>query len=382
MKLVVNAYARSGVGSADRIEKTAGKLRSAAAMVLIAGSGFFRSGVCGEVFDIPTVDEGGEALPSFIAAVLPAETDSEIAVLKIDESGRLTDGAAQCIRWEADCFELCVLLNEKNCSEPEPARLGSVDFPTGNGRQRRVALFRDGGLRISVDESGQERSWYVCGGTDGKAHVLDVGRERLLVIHASGCRRGENSEAETPLLSLKSDCRCEKLVALNDRIEVAAALAGEICRIENGYLTAVEPLGTVFGHEKRTRYEFFGGSLRKLPPETGFFTNQAHMPNSPQETALALMQAVRLGREDEADALLSRELAETLSFAELCDFFGSFADERIAPSGLCEPTAYDNSITEKIIVGAIKTDAGGLVRAEKFVFTIENGVVTNVEGED
>lgn len=59
------------------------------------------------------------------------------------------------------------------------------------------------------------------------------------------------------------------------------------------------------------------------------------------------MQAVRLGREDEADALLSRELAETLSFAELCDFFGSFADERIAPSGLCEPTAYDNSTAEK-----------------------------------
>ena len=243
----------------------------------------------------------------------------------------------------------------------------------------------DGSVRqmtLPIEESGQERSWYVCGGTDGKAHVLDVGRERLLVIHASGCRRCENSEAETPVLGFKCGCRCEKLVALNAKIEVAAALAGEICRIENGYLTAIEPLGTVLGHEKRTRYEFFGGSLRELPPETGFFTNRAHMPNSPRETALALMQAVRLGREDEADALLSRELAETLSFAELCDFFGSFADERIAPSGLCEPTAYDNSTAEKIIVGAIKTDAGGLVRAEKFVFTIENGVVTDVEGED
>ena len=169
MKLVVNAYARSGAESADRIEKTAGKLRSAAAMVFVAGSGFFRSGVCGEVFDIPTVDEGGGAVPSFIAAVLPAETDSEIAVLKIDGDGRLTDVAAQCIHWDAGCFELCVLLNEKNLSEPEPARLGSVDFPTGNGRQRRVALFRDGGLRISVEESGQERSWYVCGGTECQA---------------------------------------------------------------------------------------------------------------------------------------------------------------------------------------------------------------------
>ena len=86
MKLVVNAYARSGARSADRIEKTAGKLRSDAAMVFVAGSGFFRSGVCGEVFDIPTVDEGGGAVPSFIAAVLPAETDSEIAVLKSTET--------------------------------------------------------------------------------------------------------------------------------------------------------------------------------------------------------------------------------------------------------------------------------------------------------
>ena len=218
MKLVVNAYARSGAESADRTEKTAGKLCSAASIVLVAGSGFFRSGVCGEVFDIPTVDAGGGAVPSFIAAVLPAETDSEIAVLKIDGDGRLTDVAAQCIHWDAGCFELCVLLNEKNRSEPEPARLGSVDFPTGSGRQRRVALFRDGGLRISVEESGQERSWYVCGGTDGKAHVLDVGRERLLVIHASGCRRCENSEAETPVLGFKCGCRCENLVALTDRL--------------------------------------------------------------------------------------------------------------------------------------------------------------------
>ena len=99
--------------STDRTEKTAGKLRSAAAIVLVAGSGFFRSGVCGEVFDIPTVDAGGGAVPSFIAAVLPAETDSEIAVLKIDGDGRLADDAAQCIHWDADCFELCVLLNEK-----------------------------------------------------------------------------------------------------------------------------------------------------------------------------------------------------------------------------------------------------------------------------
>ena len=68
------------------------------------------------------------AVPLFIAAVLPAETDSEIAVLKIDGDGRLTDGAAQCIHWDAGCFELCVLLNEKKRSEPEPARLGSLSL--------------------------------------------------------------------------------------------------------------------------------------------------------------------------------------------------------------------------------------------------------------
>lgn len=118
----------AGQGSADRTEKTAGKLRSAAAMVFVAGSGFFRSGVCGEVFDIPTVDEGGGAVSSFIAAVLPAETDSEIAVLKIDGDGRLTDVAAQCIHWDAGCFELCVLLNEKKRSEPEPHGSGALIF--------------------------------------------------------------------------------------------------------------------------------------------------------------------------------------------------------------------------------------------------------------
>ena len=109
---------------------------AAAAMVFVAGSGFFRSGVCGEVFDIPTVDAGGGAVPSFIAAVLPAETDSEIAVLKIDGDGRLADDAAQCIHWDAGCFELCVLLNEKKRSEPEPARLGSRQGAAGSGGLR------------------------------------------------------------------------------------------------------------------------------------------------------------------------------------------------------------------------------------------------------
>lgn len=95
-------------------------------MVFVAGSGFFRSGVCGEVFDIQTGDEGGGAVSSFIAAVLPAETDSEIAVLKIDGDGRLADDAAQCIHWDADCFELCVLLNEKNARNPNPHGSGAL----------------------------------------------------------------------------------------------------------------------------------------------------------------------------------------------------------------------------------------------------------------
>lgn len=49
------------------------------------------------------------------------------------------------------------------------------------------------------------------------------------------------------------------------------------------------------------------------------------------------MQAVRLGREDEADALLSRELAETLSFAELCDFSGALRTKELPRRGYANP---------------------------------------------
>lgn len=168
MKLVVNAYARSGAESADRIEKTAGKLRSAAAMVFVAGSGFFRSGVCGEVFDIPTVDAGGGAVPSFIAAVLPAETDSEIAVLKIDGDGRLADGAAQCIHWDADCFELCVLLNEKNARNPNPHGSGALIFRQGAADSGGLRFFVTAASESPLKKAGRNEAGMFAAARTGK----------------------------------------------------------------------------------------------------------------------------------------------------------------------------------------------------------------------
>lgn len=369
MKLIVNTFMPVCGGEA---RECLSKVRST---VLAVGSGFFRAAKDGEAFEAV----GGELFVS----VLPVGEDAESAAFALDGSGRLTGCTAQCIRWADGCFELRVRLEPKIRKKPAPAQLCSLIFPTEGGRQaanmgrRRITLFRDDGLRLSVEEGGSEYSRYVCNGTDGKAHLLDIGRERLLVIHAAGCRR-ESTEAEPPPFAAGCGL-CEKLVALNEKLEIVTALSGRSCRIENGYLTAIESLGTVLGHEVRTRHEFFGGELRKLPPETGFFTEPARMPTSPQETALALMQAVRLRREDEADALLSHELAQALSFDELCDFFGSFSDEKIVPPGFVEIKSENIAPTASTAVGALQKDENGLLRADKFVFEIKNGVVTDVE---
>lgn len=130
MKLVVNAYARSGARSADRTEKRRGNFVPPQQWCLSPAAAFSLRSLR-RSFDIQTGDEGGGAVSSFIAAVLPAETDSEIAVLKIDGDGRLADDAAQCIHWDADCFELCVLLNEKNARNPNPHGSGALIFRQG-----------------------------------------------------------------------------------------------------------------------------------------------------------------------------------------------------------------------------------------------------------
>lgn len=85
MKLVVNAYTRSGAESTDRTEKRRGSSVPPQQLCLLPAAAFSLRRLR-RSFDIPTVDAGGGAVPSFIAAVLPAETDSEIAVLKSTET--------------------------------------------------------------------------------------------------------------------------------------------------------------------------------------------------------------------------------------------------------------------------------------------------------
>lgn len=102
MKLVVNAYARSGAESADQeLKKRRGSSVPPQQWCLSPAAAFFAPEFAEKFLIFRPLMRAEGPVPSFIAAVLPAETDSEIAVLKIDGDGRLTDVAAQCIHWDA-----------------------------------------------------------------------------------------------------------------------------------------------------------------------------------------------------------------------------------------------------------------------------------------
>lgn len=256
--------------------------------------------------------------------------------------------------WGKGRYELSARFAAGRRAMGRPCSLQRMAFPRRDGLSRMAELYCDSGIRLSVDENGSERSYFLTDGDSGSMSLLDVGRERLLMVRIQA---GET----------------EKLIALNGDFEIVAQIEGRSCSVSDGYLTAVSPLGTVLGHEIRTRYELRVGKLNRLPDETGFFTHERVEPSTKRATALAMMEAVMLERKAEAEQLLSAELKEYLEFDMLKEFFGSFSACRIAP--FCT----DEDIVCGIVQNAPKGRGAELVR---FRFRVENGRISDITDDD
>lgn len=291
----------------------------------------------------------------YIVSLLPTSGESGPLLpitVELEPNGRLNSPCPNCrtIDWGDEAIELCADFMPLPRTANTPSQLQRINFPARDGRRRNATLYRDNGIRLSVEEGGTERSFILCGGTEGSMRVLDVGRERLLIVHAK-------------------DGDTERLIALESRFEVAASIEGTHCSVDDGYLTAVAPLGTVLGHERRTRYELRAGRLNRLPDEVGFYSNSPIFPSDAVGISLALMEAILLKREDELDLFLSRELSESLELNDLCEFFGDFDETRAAPW----QDTNDCSDEARIILGAVKNG-----KAKKFVFTVKNERISDI----
>ncbi|MGI6168235.1 MAG: hypothetical protein ACOYI4_00775 [Christensenellales bacterium] len=106
-------------------------------------------------------------------------------------------------------------------------------------------------------------------------------------------------------------------------------------QITGNSIEATTDLGDVVGHQIRSSY--FSGSSTT---ETGFFTRSPAWPQTGQDTAKALIQALSLHNTKEAALYLSPQLAEEFTIEEIQSFFQGFLTCRqplftTAPGEIC-----------------------------------------------
>ena len=327
------------------------------AVVLIYAEQNFLSGSDSEAFEIP----GNE----FFISLLPVCTGKEVflpaAVLITNRKIIGENAFFRIIEWSESTIELTVNFPKQLRFPEKPMLLKSLVYKSSSGKKQKIELYRDNGLRLNVSSMNNERSYWLSKGTDGEMRLVDTGGEKLLLILS----KEENSET---------------LIAVNGDFEEIARIKADRCSFDDGYLSAITLFNTVLGHEKRERYEFLSGSFKKLPDEIGFFTQNPQMPSDADETALALVQAIKLKRENEIKMFLSDELYKNFSLEDLSGFLGDFEECRIAPWMIQKRKNNEKSESERqseeVVIGLVKNGI-----AAKFIFTVANSTVTNITAE-
>ena len=365
------------------------------AAVFLCGERFFFGGSDRTVFSLDS-PQGG-----FSAAFIPSDPGGELlpssARLGLRSgvfSGKMPAPPAPCrslraVRWAEDALELIPRFARLPSPASAPALLDRLELDSfgEDGARAEVSLFRDCGLRLAVERGGIETSYALPGGTDGSLSLLDIGSERLILVRAVGCAVEKSADRSilfygSAAQNLLSPAPSERLFALDADFALVAEVEGERCFLADGYLTAVDRLGSVLGHERRRRYELFGRELSgeregmPAPKETelGFFTAGRRAPKTHGEAALALLECVRLGREAEAFSLLAPELASGLDFAGLRAFFGEFDEARPDPRRRAE---FEDAQSKTIAAGTVR-NAEGCGEAGCYEFTVENGLIADV----
>lgn len=356
------------------------------AAVRILGESFFRIGTDGSIFEFdPAELFGAEKESCFVSAILVLTPISQSGLdpicsellfspsgMDIALASKSTDVRA--VDWSIEAengtalervYELIPDCPRRE-SRLEAKQLDSLEYDCG-GEKAQIFLYRDCGLRLSIREDGEERGFILGSGEDGELRMLDAGFSRLLAAHIKGCADGISSELEA--------AGGERIMLFNERFELAGEICGDRLSFENGYLVAINELGTVLAHQQKLKYEIGAEGVRVIcggaaddsvdaVGEIGYFTHPKRRASSEEEAALAFMECVLLAREDEAMELLSPALAEGLEFDGLFEFFGDFDEARKAP--FCEKN-------DPPLIGAVRED-----RARAYAFDFKNGLINDI----
>lgn len=231
-----------------------------------------------------------------------------------------------------------------------PLLIDTAEVRQADGKRVKAELFTDGGLVLAVTKQGGAPAVFGLGeGFGAELGVLDVGSARIFTV-----------KAVTP--------EGQRLIAVNTNAETVLDAASDSVGIYEGRPVAIEKLGTVRGHEKRTAYEFEKGIFSALPEETGFFSAEEKQPENDAEKALSLCQEVGLGLGESFRSFLDPALSSSLPEGSLAGFLGDFR------RALLYPLEERNG---RVTVGLVREE-GAAARPAKFVFCFENGLIADI----
>ena len=219
-----------------------------------------------------------------------------------------------------------------------------------HGRSRRnLTLFRENGLKLLIEEDGRSSSCISIGpGEYGSLTLYGVaGRQLVAVSTFEGGR--------------------QRLLMLDDNMNSLLELYGESILLEEGSVSLIEPLGTLLGHQRRTRYRYQGGGFSADCPETGFFTREYKYPADRQKLVIAFCEAVREGFDGEAASYMTGSLKMDFSIDEIRNFLGNF--------DCCRPPLSDRSGR---LIGLIETGSDGVACARLYEFTFEDELIADI----
>lgn len=264
-------------------------------------------------------------------------------------SGRPAADVSVCA-WPGGVYELCLHTGRELAGRGAqfPRTLDQLSYSVGN-RRRTLTLYKEGDLRLCIEDGGRPRTGLALGEGDyGALAVYTAGGRQFAAVRTMGSG-GER------LLMLDGD--------LNAALEIAAAHIS----LEEAGVYAVDPLGTCMGHERRVLYTYSGGAFHPSEPQLGFFTHAYARPPAGPRLTTAFCEAVREGFREEAYSYLTPALAQDLDFDEIRNFLGNFQQ--------CRPPLSDEGGT---LLGLIAEEGDRLQSARLYEFSFEGDYISDI----
>ncbi len=258
-------------------------------------------------------------------------------------------GVSLC-RWPGGVYELCFCPQEESPAPGAdfPKELDQLGFTQGKSRKT-LTLYRENGLKLLSEEEGRQPSCISLGGGEyGSLALYGVAGRQLIAVTTFFEGR-------------------QRLLMLDGEMNALLELSGQSILLEEGFVSLIEPLGTLLGHQRRTRYVYQGGGFSQLSAETGFFTNEYAFPEDSASLAAAFCEAVQSRLDDEAKSYLCPQLRNEFSIDEIRAFLGSFC--------CCRPPLSDRSGR---LMGLIQTAEDGAACARLFEFSFEGGLIADI----